>query len=99
MWFNGYKTPSISTPFSFVIWKDYNCQNWKTFGSQIDVSDQASGFTGTQKLKVDQIISSFQNLLLTDPWYLAKTIVDEVQGSSDFVTSDDRAYSVVLLQC
>ena len=33
MWFNGYTDPSISeTMFSFVVWKDYNCKDWKTIG-------------------------------------------------------------------
>lgn len=34
MWYNGYIDPSIEGfSFSFVIWKDYNCQGFKTIGA------------------------------------------------------------------
>ena len=33
MWFNGYTDSRIaSASFSFVIWKDYNCQVWNSAG-------------------------------------------------------------------
>lgn len=97
MWFNGYTTPSISrTQFSFVIWKDYNCQGWQTVGQ----NGLASSFSSGQRNKIKGWISSVatEQLIINDPWTVAKRIVDAVQADADFVVADNHAYSVVLHQ-
>lgn len=97
MWFNGYQDASIARKyFSFVIWKDYNCQGWKTVAQ----SGVRSGFAPAQITKIRGFITALvtEQLIDVDPWTLAKMIVDAVQADSIFAVSDDHAYSIVLAQ-
>ena len=37
MWYNGFKL--LNNVYSFVIWKDYNCQNWGYIGDDYLAND------------------------------------------------------------
>lgn len=100
MWFNNYVDQAVSSKaFSFVIWKDYNCASWKNLGFSADTADLASGFTSGQKTDIMMYIFSITtDSMKYDPWGVAKTLLDKVQASSNFVSGNDRAYSIVLQQ-
>lgn len=93
MWFNGHIDPSIPTVmYSFVIWKDYNCKDWKTL-------DQPTSFSAGQQAVITNLFTSItKEQIINDPWKLAKSMVDSVQASSEFVVANDRAYSIVFSQ-
>lgn len=101
MWFNGYSDQAINYyKFSFVIWKDYNCQNWRSIGAGLTTEDRNSGFVVSKQIKIHGLISSIINgqMLLIDPWGQAKLFLEALQGDQDFVVADNHAYTIVMSQ-
>jgi hypothetical protein len=47
-WYNGYG--GLGKYFGIVIWKDYNCQGWKTLDAG------ASGFNSSQKTQIETAV-------------------------------------------
>lgn len=99
MWFNGYAHDSLSNIYSFVVWKDYNCQTWKNLGTNPPSANRLTGFSPIQQKMMMSFVNGISSSeVLNDPWTLAKKLVDRVQASSDFVVSNDRAYSIIFQQ-
>jgi hypothetical protein len=49
-WYNGYKS-SGNMYYAIVIWKDYNCQGWKTIDEYAN-----SAFSSDQKAQIGNAI-------------------------------------------
>ncbi len=90
MWYNGFRLSG--NVYSFVIWKDYNCQDWGTVGA---IQKGATDFTTEEQTQIKNSINSSADK--SDIWLIAKTFMNSLKSQTLF-KGDSTAYSLVLSQ-
>jgi hypothetical protein len=60
MWFNGYSY--IGRTFSFIIWKDYNCNTWNTVDNSIIYG------VGVYNALGDYLYEAYSKIPLSNPY-------------------------------
>ena len=93
MWFKGVPNDYLPTAriVSLIVWKDYNCQAWKT------ISDYStSSFTPTQKAFIKSEAERLtQTQLENDIWEAAHSMMTNIQDNSEFSSG---GYTVIFAQ-
>jgi hypothetical protein len=97
-WFNGYPVPGADFSYSFIIWKDYNCDTYsfQFFGKGLGASASPTYSSAEIAQLKDAVSAAASAGSVDDIWLLAKAIVDNAQAKSLF--SGNHAFTVVLSQ-
>lgn len=93
MWYNGVPLPGYDMyRITFIVWKDYNCKDWKT------LVNIASGFTAQQLQTIeDEIAKITEAQLNNDIWGTAHNFMETLMTKTGF-NSPDNAYTIIMSQ-
>jgi hypothetical protein len=91
MWYNSYEVNGFN--LNFVIWKDYNCQNWQKVG---EGNAFASGFTSSSfNDDLSSVVSQFTDRTV-NIWKSASSFLTKLAATPSL--SGNKAYSIVMSQ-
>jgi hypothetical protein len=76
-WYNGYPFKTYYY-FAIIIWKDYNCDGWKT----IDGFNVRSGFTSNQQTQIDAAVREQSGKSSSNIWNVARDFMTSLTSKS-----------------
>ena len=93
MWYNGVPHPyEDSFVATVIVWKDYNCQDWKN----IDVSNERSTLSTAKKSLINAEISKMtKGGIVNDVWGTTFTMMNNFQDNTEFSSG---GYTVIMSQ-
>ena len=77
---------------TLIVWKDYNCQDWKNIAAG---ATETSTFTTAQKALIKAEVDKMTgDGIKNDVWMTAFTMMDNLQRKAEFSSS---GYSVIMM--
>ena len=97
MWYNGVPNTASGHCVTLIVWKDYNCKDWKNIADGVS---EASSFTTAQKnLIMTEIGKMTSDGIKNDVWLTAFTMMDNLNKKTEFSSGGySGGYSVIFNQ-
>ena len=93
-WFNGWKRAD-GTYLSFIIWKDYNCVGWVTYGGGVATSSYSTSITNAIQ---NAVLGGVINRKTSDIWKVAQSIQSVIPSADSTILQDPLGYTIIASQ-
>lgn len=90
MWYNGVSVTNPSYIIAAIVWKDYNCRDWKVLSSgPSSLASNLKSLITTEATKISR------DTLMNDVWGAAHTMMTNLQSKTEF---SSNGWTVIMNQ-